>query len=592
MTKDDSSQELAGIGLSPGVAIGTACEVEPQTIVFYRTRIAAKEVSKELKRFRAALEKSRQQLEHLRRKFEAELGKEHTYIIDAHLLILDDFQLLEEIENKVQEERYSPERAVRETAEKWLSVYRSLDDPFFRERGSDVEEVIERIIANLMKLSSRNQDGLPEELILIVPEVSLFLLAEYPIEQVKGLVVRRGGPTSHGVIIARSYQIPVVSGIQNIKEVVRTGDTLIVDGVTGIVRVRPSGREIKSCKAQIRKEEKRRLTLVGDSSPCVTADGRRIFVYANAEIYSEVSAGLRLGGEGIGLFRSEYLYMKEKKGPASEEQQFRIYKRLAKAVKDRSAVIRTLDLGNERHPYFSAILGDEESALGLRGIRMSLRHPEIYREQIRAILRASAFGNLKIVLPMVSSVEEVAEARRLIQSAQKELLGEGVAIDEGIEIGVMIEVPAAVIMLEALCAHADFFAVGTNDLIQYTLAAGRSEDRLAHLFNPLHPAVLKSLYHMAQVVAKQDSMVLVCGEIAAHPIYATLLVGMGFQHLSMNAIAIPEIKQRLREISYLESREVLTEVLKLVTLEEIEAFVSQHITHVRLLPKKTRKSQK
>lgn len=592
MTSGVSSQELSGIGLSPGVAVGTAYEVEPQTATFYRTRIPSKEISRELERLHAALDKSRRQLKRVKRKFEAELGKEHSYIIDAHLLILDDHQLLEGIEKKVREELHSPERAVRETAENWLSVYRSLDDPFFRERGSDVEEVVERIIANLMKLKSRNHDGLPEDLILVVPEVSLFLLAEYPIERIKGLLVRRGGTTSHGIIIARSYRIPVVSGVQNIKGVIHTGDTLILDGASGIVRVRPSRQEIKTYKAQSRREKKRRLTLAGDSSPCLTADGRRIYVYANVEIESEVPVGLRLGGEGIGLFRSEYVYMKEKKSPISEEKQFRIYKSLARAVKDQPAVIRTLDFGNERHPYFSAMLGDEEKALGLRGIRMSLRHPEIYRDQIRAILRASVFGNLRIVLPMVSSVEEVVQGRKLIEAAQKELLQEGVAINEEIKIGIMLEVPAAVIMLEALLPHADFFAVGTNDLIQYTLAAGRSEDQLAHLFNPLHPAVLNSLYRVAQVAAEGGTMALVCGEIASHPIYANILVGMGFQHLSMNAFAIPEIKRRLRAVSYLESREILAEVLKLATLEEIEAYVNRRVKDSKTGVKKTGKPER
>ena len=571
----NSSQQLSGIGLSPGVAVGTAYEVEPPAGAFYRTRILSREVSDELQRFRSAIQRSQRQLRRVKRKFERELGKEHSYIIDAHLLILEDRPLLEEVERRIREDRYSPERAVRESAENWLSVYRSLDDPYFRERGSDVEEVVERVIANLMKLTPRHHDGLPEELILVVPEVSLSLLAEYPIDQVKGLVVRRGGPTSHGIIIARSYRIPVVSGLQNIRETVHTGDTLIVDGTRGIVRVRPGRHEIRACRARIRRVEKRRLGLVGDLGPCMTTDGREISVYANSEIDSEVPVGLRLGGEGIGLFRSEYLYMQERSGPVSEEKQFRVYKRLARAVKDRPAVIRTLDLGNERHPYFSQLLGGEEGALGLRGIRMSLQHPEIYKAQLRAILRASSFGNLKIVFPMVSSVEEVIEGRRLVKAAQKELLREGVAINEEIEIGIMVEVPSAVILLEALCAHSDFLAVGTNDLIQYTLAAGRSEDRLAHLFTPLHPAVLRSLHQVARIAAQQDLMVLVCGEIASHPIYATLLVGMGFSHLSMNAYAIPEIKKKLRGISYQQSREMLREVLKLSSLEEIQAYVGQ-----------------
>ena len=265
--------------------------------------------------------------------------------------------------------------------------------------------------------------------------------------------------------------------------------------------------------------------------------------------------------------------MKDKKEPVSEEEQFKIYRKLAEEVGDRPAFIRTLDFGEERHPYFTPILGETETALGLRGIRLSLKYPEIYTEQIRAILRASAYGNLKIVLPMISSVDEVLEARRLIHAAQEELLREGVAINRQIEVGVMLEVPAAIILLEALYAHADFFAVGTNDLIQYTLAAGRADDRIADLFNPLHPAVLKSLARVARVAEEEDSMALVCGEIASHPVYARLLIGMGFRHLSMSPFAIPEVKQRLRETSYLEACAMVEDVLRPPTLSGVESCV-------------------
>ncbi len=435
-----------------------------------------------------------------------------------------------------------------------------------------MEEVVQRLIFNLMELDTHH-DGLPEDLILVVSEASLFLLVEYPLERIKALVVKKGGTTSHGIIIARSYRIPVVAGIHNLTEVIRTGDTLIVDGTSGVVRVRPSKKEIRSSETRVRKEQKRQQELVGDTSPCLTSDGQRIFLYANAEIDNEVPLGMRLGGGGIGLFRSEYIYMKEKQKPVSEEQQFKIYKNLATVVGNRPAFIRTLDFGGETHPYFTPILGETDTALGLRGIRLSLRYPEIYREQIRAILRGSAYGNLKIVLPMVSDDDEVVKASRLIQAAKEELLGEGVAFNEEIEVGIMVEVPAAVIMLEALCPHVDFFAVGTNDLVQYTLAVSRTDDRIANLFKPLHPAVLKSLYRVAQVAAAEGVLALVCGEVASHPVYACLLIGMGFRHLSMNPFAIPEVKGRLREISSLEAGDMVEDVLRQATLEEVEDYV-------------------
>lgn len=577
------TKELSGAGLSPGVAIGTAYRVELQTGAFYRIRISPEECSSELRRLRTALKQSRRQLQQAKRKFEAEVGKEHSYIIDAHLLILEDRHLVEQIEKKIKKELQSPERAVREAAENWLSAYRSLDDPFFQERGSDLEEVVERIISNLMELNSQTHAGLPEDLILVAPEVSLFLLAEYPLERLKGLVLRKGGSTSHGIIVARSYRIPVVSGVPNVEAAIRTGDTLIVDGSSGVVLVRPSQSEIRTYEARMREEKKRQLSLVGDQSPCVTLDGRRVFLYGNAETASEVLVGLRLGAEGIGLFRSEYIYMQDKKAPVGEEEQFKVYKSLAQQAGDRPAIVRTLDFGDERHPYFSSILAETEAVLGLRGIRLSLQYPEIFKNQVRALLRASAHGNLKIVIPMVSSVDEIIQGKQLIQEAQQELLQEGVVIDRGIEIGIMVEVPAAIVMLEAIAAHADFFAVGTNDLIQYTLAASRTDHRIAYLFNPLNPAVLKSLDRVARVAAHQNSMVLVCGEVASHPVYASLLVGMGFQHLSMNPFAIPEIKQILREIAYFEVRETVNHILSLPTLEEVEGYVNERFSGLKRL---------
>ena len=572
-----SRKRFSGVGISPGVAIGTAYKVELPAVAFYGIQITAGEVSKELERLAKALDAARQQLEQIKEKFEAEVGKEHSYIIDAHLLILEDRQFLESIEERIREDLYSPERAVRETAGSWLRVYRSLEDPFFQERGSDLEEVAGRIVANLTELNPQPQADLPDDLILIAPEISLSVLAEYQLERVKSLVLSRGGRTSHIAIIARSYQIPVVSGIERVQERVRTGDTLIVDGTEGTVQVDPSQREIRRYEVRIKEEKKRRETLAADQAPCVTLDQRRIFLYSNTEVGSEVPLALRLGAEGIGLFRSEYVYMKSKEGPIGQEEQFAIYKNLAETVRERPTFIRTLDLGDGKHPYFAALAGENEAVLGLRGIRLSLAYPEIFRNQVRAILRASCYGNLKIVLPMVSSVDEVIESKKLVREEQEELESEGIVFHRPIELGIMLEVPAALFVLEAILEQVDFLAVGTNDLIQYTLAAGRSNERIAYLFNPLHPTILNSLNQIAQVSAAKQCTALVCGEIASQSLYAYLLVGMGFQHLSMNSFAIPDIKKMIREISYREARETVLDLLPLRSFREIERFVEERL---------------
>lgn len=571
-----NSVTMSGTGLCPGISVGTAYRVEPRSAVLCQIRIARQEVSSELSRLREAVEESRRELQQVKLKFEAEVGKEHAYIIDAHLLILEDQQFLQEIEKRICEDLQSPERAVREAADKWVYFYRSLEDPFFQERGSDVEEVVERLVSNLVQLNPHSPHDLPEDLILVAPEVSLFLLSEYPLDQLKGLVLKKGGETSHVVIVARSCQIPVVSGIEAMEETIRTGDTLILDGVSGTVVVRPSESHIRSFQVQARTERERVQERVQDSSPCVTVDGRKITLYANAEIGSEVPEGMKLGAEGIGLFRSEYIYMLDKSQPVSEERQLEIYKTVAREVGDRPAIIRTLDLGDEGHPYFSRIAGGREPSMGLRGIRLSLRYPEIYKSQVRAILRANHRGNLKIVFPMVSGVDEVIQGRQLIREVQEELKQKGLYDGDDIEVGVMVELPAAVFLLKEISAHVNFLAVGSNDLIQYTLAAGRNNEQVAYLFNPLHPAVLKILFRVAEVAKESQVIALVCGEIASHPVYARLLVGMGFQYLSMNSFAIPDIKRVIRETSYLEARDTVDHLLSLVTLDETEAYINHH----------------
>lgn len=578
---DTGSTVLRGIGLSPGIVIGTAYRVEPRAASFYRLRISAAEVSQELERLRQALDKSRQQLRQIKDKFEAELGREHSYIIDAHMLMLEDRQFVGGIVEKITQGLASAERAVNEIGERWLGVYRSLNDPFFRERGSDLQEVIERVVSNLTALDSGARAEFTDDLVLVAPEISLAVLATYEVDKVKGLVLSACGQTSHVTIIARSYRTPVVSGIDRVQELIRTGDTVIVDGSEGVVYVNPSPPQLARARTRREEEKERVLSLVPDREPCVTRDGRRVFLHVNTEVGSEVPSGLKLGAEGVGLFRTEYIYMKNKKGVVGEDEQFEIYKSLAQTVKDRPVLIRTLDISDGRHPYFSQLAGEADSVLGLRGVRLSLRFPEIFRSQVRAVLRAGVYGNLKIVLPMVSSVDELLEARALIREAQDDLEASGNACRKEMEVGVMLEVPAAIFALEALAENADFLAVGTNDLIQYTLAAGRSNEGIAYLFDPLHPAILRSLKRVAEVAEKSQRTALICGEIAANPTLACLLVGMGFQHLSMNPYALAGVKAVIREMSYSEAHEATNQLLQLDTLKEVTAFVRERFADVR-----------
>ncbi len=575
---NESGRRLVGTPLSPGIGTGRAYRIEQHAPDFHRLHLSAAEAPRELERLQEALAKSRDQLVRIKERFEQQLGKEHSYIIDAHRLILEDREFLDQIRSKIRDHLYGPERAVWEATEEWLALYRTLTDPFFRDRGSDLEEVARRIVANLGESGPPREEEEPsEDLILVGSEIGLSDLASFPLSQVKGLVSMRGGQTSHITIIARVHRIPAVSGVREVEGAIRTGDEIIVDGSEGVVLVQPSAGERHNFQVLLRQEQRRSSQLEGDSRPSRTADGRVVSVLANTDMEDEATVAFGLGAEGIGLFRSEFVYMGEKSGPVRFEEQLTIYRRLARLTRRRPAVIRTLDMGTEDHPYFSRLAGGGP-VLGLRGIRLSLDQPHLFRDQVRAIVSARTEGNLRILLPMISSADELVTARELIRQVEREVAGEtGIEPESPIQMGAMIEVPSAVLVLDGICRHADFVSVGSNDLIQFTLAVDRSSDVLSPLFNPLHPAILKSLERVARIASENRIPAYVCGEIAAQPLYAYLLIGMGFQRLSMNPFSIPTVKKRIREMVYEEARERIQELLEFSTIQEVESFVKREM---------------
>lgn len=576
--RNESGRRLVGTPLSPGIGAGRAYRIEQHAPDFHRLYLSPAEAPRELERLQEALAKSREQLVRIKHRFEQQLGKEHSYIIDAHRLILEDREFLDQIRSKIRDHLYGPERAVWEATEEWLAVYRTLTDPFFRDRGSDLEEVARRIVANLGESGPpRQEEQSSEDLILVGPEIGLSDLASFPLAQVKGLVSTRGGQTSHITIIARVHRIPAVSGVQEVEGNIRTGDEMIVDGSEGVVLVQPSAGERRDFQVLLREEQRRSSELEGDFRPSSTADGRVVSVLANTDMEDEATVAFGLGAEGIGLFRTEFVYMGEMSGPVGFEDQLGIYRRLARLTGPRPAVIRTLDMGTEDHPYFTRLAG-EGPVLGLRGIRLSLDRPQLFRDQARAVVSARREGNLRILLPMISSADELVTARELIREVEREVSEKtGFEPESPIQVGAMIEVPSAVLVLDGICRHADFVSVGSNDLIQFTLAVDRSSDLLSPLFNPLHPAILKSLERVARVASENRIPAYVCGEVAAQPLYAYLLIGMGFQRLSMNPFAIPTVKKRIREMVYEEARERIRELLRFSTIQEVERFVKREM---------------
>ncbi len=463
--------------------------------------------------------------------------------------------------------------------------------PFFQEKGSELKDVEDRLLANLTEVNGKN-GHLPDALILVAPEVTLSVLADYQLERIKGLVVTKAGTASHVTIIARSYQIPMVSGIENLAQEVLTGDTVLVDGCEGAVYRNPSRRETLRYRSCVEKKQRTAATDGHDTGPFTTIDDRPVHLYLNTETESEVASGLRQGAEGVGLFRSEFMFVKntvaKRRGPDrraratgssalfTEQAQFEVYRGLALAAGGKPVVLRTLDTG-EAGLISSDQAGADKASLGLRGIRLSLRHLEIFRLQLRAALRASQYGNLKIVFPMVASVDEMIKGRQTADDVRAELQREGIVLQQPVEIGVMLEVPAAILTLDNILSHADFAAVGTNDLIQYTLAAGRADDVVADLFSPLHPAVLMSLKKVAEACSRAKKTAFICGELASHPLYAYILVGLGFQHLSLHLAGLASLKRVIRATDYGEARHQADQLLALPTVEAVNRFVEDHL---------------
>ncbi len=564
-------RRFLGKGLSPGISVGTAHRVESEIPAFYRISIKPEDLAIELRRLQQAVAKSKQQYLVDKERLERILGNEHSYIIDAHLQMLQDPQFVAEIETRIRRLE-SPEKALRCVSEDLLAAYRSLNDPFFRERSFDFQEVVDRIILNLLEIPHREDPDLPADLILVAPQIGMSSLVKYPLERVKGLVLGMAGETSHVAIVARSRQIPVVSSIRRVTEQIRTGQTLLVDGSEGTVEIIASPEQIDQVRSRVARAKKKLPEVTGDRKPCVTRDGVSIHVYGNAEVASEVKLALELGADGVGLFRSEFIYLQD--GGLDPEHQFAAYHTLAQMVGEHPALVRTLDIGIAGNSVKAVNTGEESAVLGLRGIRFSLKHPELFKDQVKAILRARELGNLQILLPMVSSVDELLEGRRLIREVAGEL-GKETDLSGRIPVGVLVEVPGTILILASIAKHVDFLAVGTNDLIQYTLAAGRLNEEVADLYNPLHPAVLRSLDSVRRVAQEGKLMTFLCGEMAANPIHAAVLVGMGFRHLSMSPLAIPKIKKLLRRLSQVELQKQVDELLRIETLSEIEYFVER-----------------
>lgn len=550
---------LKGIGVSPGVAIGPLYRVDMEEVPLSERELAPDEIPCEILRFEASIIETRRQINAIQGNVRRAIGDYDANIFDVHKMVLDDGAFIEEAIRKIQGERKNAEAAVRIVANRYSEALSLVEDEYLRERVADVKDVARRVLRNLTGGKGHMLDGLRERSIVVAPDLAPSETASLRKDMVMGFATDMGSSTSHTAIMARALGIPAVVGLGDIAAQVTPGETVLMDGTEGIVILRPTRRSLSKYGklAAARKTIQSGLNHLRDQ-PAETLDGCRKVLSANIELVDEIGAVKKYGAEGVGLFRSEYLYITRNELP-TEEEQLAAYRDVATLLSPAPVIIRTVDLGGDK--FASAVKMPQEinPFLGFRAIRFCLAQPEIFKTQLRAILRASAFGKVRMMYPMISNVDEVVRANTLLEECRKELRKRHVAFDESMEVGVMIEIPSAALTADLIARHVSFFSIGTNDLVQYTLAVDRVNDRVAHLYEPTHPAVLKLIKHTIDAGHGRNIWVGICGQMAGDPLLTPLLIGLGIDELSMAPASVPAVKNIIRSITVEQAR-VLAEL--------------------------------
>ena len=568
---------LKGIPASPGIISGKVFLFGREQYAIPRRSIKDEQISGEIKRFKEALLKTKEEIVEIKKRISEDMGLEHGQIFSAHLLVIDDSMLIEEVVSKLKKEKLSIEYVFQDVLRKYIKVFSEMDDDYLKERISDINDVGRRILKNLIGAKEDILSNLKEKVIVVAYDLSPSDTATMHKKNVRGFATDIGGRTSHTAIMAKSLEIPAVVGMEVLTRKVESGDTIVVDGTHGVVIINPSARTLK--KYELDKEklvafEKHLLESKG--LPCVTLDGRKIELASNIEVPEDVASVIAHGAEGIGLYRTEYFYMNRKDLP-SEEEQFRAYSTVARRVKPHSVVIRTLDLGGDKFLSQLDVPQQMNPFLGWRAIRFCLARPDIFKAQLRAILRASVFGKLKMMYPMISGLEELIKANNILEEVRKDLRREGIAFDEEMEVGAMIEVPSAAMTADILAREVDFFSIGTNDLIQYSLAVDRVNEKIAYLYEPAHPAVLRLIKSVIENGHNAGVWVGMCGEMAGDIVMTIILLGLGLDEFSTSPIAAPEIKRIIRSVTMRQAKEIAQEAITLLTGKEIEKFAKKKL---------------
>lgn len=562
---------LKGIGVSPGVAVGKVFLVTTDEDRIVERAITDEDIPREIARFEDAIIKTRGQIHDIQQKVSSAIGAESASIFDAHLLVVDDRSFVEEVIRGLSAQKKNVEVVLSGVAEHYAQALAKLEDDYLRERAADVRDVTRRILRNLSGQSTSQLSRLDQPCVVVANDLAPSDTATLNKEKVIGFATDLGSPTSHTAIMARALAIPAIVGLHDVSVRVSPGDEILIDGHKGILVIHPSRERLEEYGkiAEVRESIRARLTTLHDQ-PAITKDGYQVMLSANIELPGDVDMVIGNGAHGVGLFRTEYLYLSQMQLP-TEDEQFAAYEEVARRVAPAPAIIRTLDLGGDKFLSHLKTPAELNPFMGWRAIRFCLAQPDIFKTQLRAVLRASRYDNVKLMYPMVSNVGEVIRANELLEECKEELRKQGVEFNEQLEVGVMIEVPSAAITANLIAPHVNFFSLGTNDLVQYTLAVDRVNERVAYLYEPTHPAIIKLIKNTIDVGHDHGIWVGICGEVASNAIMAPLLMGLGLDEFSMSPAAIPLVKQAIRNLKFAETEDLAKKVLMCETAAEVLA---------------------
>ena len=566
---------LEGIAVSPGIAISKAFLLQGETVKIDPRVIDDEEKEAEIEKFNAAIEKAKAELKSLQSRVERRIGRDSARIFDVHQLLLEDSLIIEETVNAIKEQNKSAEFAFYDTMQKYQEQLSKSSDEYFQGRISDLKDVKRRVIRHIQGDRTDYLSQLEGSAVIVAHDLTPSDTVMLDRRKVLGFATDLGGKFSHVAIMARSMEVPAVAGLRQVFALTREGDRVIVDGNEGKVIIRPSERLLKAYrKKQDRYYQVERTLFEIRQLPCVTLDGKEIELSANLEFSDEIESAKSHGAKGVGLYRTDYIYLRSSRLP-TEEEQFQEYSKIVKQFGTEPVIIRTMDLGGDKRPESILIPPEENPFLGWRAIRISLERQDIFNVQLRAILRASAFGNAKILFPMISSLEELRECKNLLEQAKEELRNEGVPFNPNIDIGIMVEVPAAALLADKLAREVDFLSIGTNDLVQYMLAVDRGNARVAYLYKHLHPAVLRIIRDIIQAGHEEGVWVGMCGEMASDPLATLILLGLDLDEFSVSPMFVPEIKKIIRSVDHREAVRIARRALEFETAAEVERFMTK-----------------